>query len=509
MKKSVLLISLLSGTALMLPNLGIASNLNTHTLTYTPKPELAYEFVELDKAYKVAGVCFLGVGDCGDAGYGSISGDGNYNLDTAQQCRNEGFSSSCPEGWRPQIGANCPYNNSYVTCCQSSCPTNSSPDCTGNEVADDGCGYKCKQCCSDTCPSGSKSYTGSYASTTECGSTCYNCNTSCPSGSSTSYTGSSAGTNECGQSCKRCNSSCPSGYTSSPTSECYDTTTNECGNTCYKAKDCDPCAGYYECGGTWQYCEGSTCPADSSRCSTYCESDHFPYSCGSDYGPCYGDYRSGYCSVPCDKIETDPCANVSGVSCSNGCASYGSCGQCTSCNPTPPSDPCAGVSCPTAVSCGSAGCASWSSSTSCCSSVCTSCNTEPDDPCDGLTNQSCSYGCQTYYSSCSSKCQTCYSDNCRNRTAVISSCPSNASCSYFADCPSKISSWSCNSGYSKTGNTCRRLLNDICPSGYSKSDGCGCTYGFRATRTEAGSICTKCCTAAQNPNGNLCMKCAY
>ena len=364
MKKSVLMFSLLSGTALMFPKLTIASGFPlTHTGTPEPKP--AFQFEQLDKAYKTAGVCFLGVGDCGGESNYATGGSGeSYDMDTVRQCQNEGFVSSCASGWRPLVGGDCPYNPNYKTCCQSACPANSSPDCTGEDVGEDGCGYTCKKCCSDTCPSGSKNYTGSVASTTECGSTCYNCNSACPSGSSTSYSGTAVGTNECGQSCKKCDSSCPSGYTSSATSECYDTTTNECGNTCYRAKDCDPCPGYYDCGGSWQYCEGSVCSADSSRCSTYCESDHFPYSCGSDYGPCYGDYRNGYCSVFCDKIETDPCA---------------------------------GTSCPSGVSCGSLGCASYSSSTSCCSSVCTSCNQETADPCAGVTGLSCgSLGCASY-----------------------------------------------------------------------------------------------------------------
>ena len=123
MKKSVLLISLLSGTALMLPNLGIASNLNTHTLTYTPKPELAYEFVELDKAYKVAGVCFLGVGDC-DPNVGFGKGNEDYNMDTAQQCANEGFVKSCSSGYC--MDRSCPYDPSYGKCLAENCPANSS-----------------------------------------------------------------------------------------------------------------------------------------------------------------------------------------------------------------------------------------------------------------------------------------------------------------------------------------------------------------------------------------------
>ena len=486
MKKSVLLISLLSGTALMLPNLAFTSDISTHTLTYTPKPELSFEFAKLDKAFKVASVCFLGYGDCGDGGFGSIDGDDGYAVDTIKQCTNEGFVNTCSSGYC--MDRSCPYNSAYGKCIVNNCPENSATNCTGATVAQNNCGEDCKKCCDDSCPSGAKNYTGSYASTTECGTTCYNCNTTCPSGSSTSYTGTSVGTNECGQSCKKCNSSCPSGYTSSPTSECYDTTTNECGNTCYKEKDCDPCAGYYECGGTWQYCEGSTCPADSSRCSVYCESDHFPYSCGSDYGPCYGDYRSGYCSVPCDKIETDPCADVSGLSCSNGCASYGSCGQCTSCNPTPPSDPCEGVSCPTSVNCGSAGCASYSSSTSCCSSVCTSCNEEPDDPCAGVTGVSCSYGCASY-GSCG-ECTACNGNPCDSVTAV--SIPSNASCtSYYPTCSTKCSAWSCNSGYTQSGSSCVATCEtNPCRRGCYTD--ISCTYGCKSRNSCGG--CEVCYT---------------
>lgn len=68
-----------------------------------------------------------------------------------------------------------------------------------------------------------------------------------------------------------------------------------------------------------------------------------------------------------------------------------------------------------------------------------------------------------YYNDCSTKCETPYKDNCRNRTEVISSCPANAVCSYFSDCSSKISSWSCKSGYTLSGNTCAA---DGCKIGY-------------------------------------------
>ena len=218
-------------------------------------------------------------------------------------------------------------------------------------------------------------------------------------------------------------------------------------------------------------------------------------SCGGKYQSCVCKSEYIYNSSNC----TSP-RSVSGASCG---------GKYTGC------------SCPSGVSSGSYGCEEYYASP--CSSVCKKAYA---DNCRNRTavisscpaNATCSY-----FSDCSSKisswsCNSGYTqsgssciknDPCDNRTAVISSCPSNASCSYFSDCSSKISSWSCNSGYTKSGSSCTKILSDLCPAGYSKSDGCSCSYGFKATSTEAGSICTKCCTAAQNPNGYQCIKCAY
>ena len=91
-KKSAFLISLLVGMCLFPPK-GMASAISEIT---GEKANLnpAFELAKIENAYKVAGVCFLGVGDCGDASYGSIDGDGGYTMDTAQQCKNEGFTSS-------------------------------------------------------------------------------------------------------------------------------------------------------------------------------------------------------------------------------------------------------------------------------------------------------------------------------------------------------------------------------------------------------------------------------
>lgn len=484
---------------------GFSGTLNAHTKSLELKP------ASLSGSYNVASVCFLGVGDCSpEIDYGK-SGD-DYTVDTAKQCENEGFSNSCASGYRPEIGNDCPYDASYKKCCKSICPTNSSPDCTGDIVGNDGCGYACKKCCDDTCPSGSKtntgtlasktacgnpcyncsttcssgstsysgsivdynecgkackacsdtcpsgdqSYTGSIASYTECGAACRNCSTTCPSGS-TSYSGSVVGYNECGTACRSCSTSCPSGYTLSNPGGCYDTTTNECGDTCYKSKAC--CS--------------DTCPSGSKNYSgSYVGSTE----CGSRCYSCSNSCSSGSTSYSGSVVGYNECGSAC-RNCSNSCSSGSTSSSCSS------------------------GYTAERVGTTECGNTCYSC--VKNDPCLNRTNASCSYGCQTYWSDCSSKCQTCYSDNCRIRTAV--SVPANASCtSHFSDCSSKCSAWSCNSGYTKLGGTCTKPMSDVCPSGYTKGEGCGCSYGAKVSRTEAGSICYKCCSARDG----ICFKCS-
>ena len=131
MKKSVLMFSLLSGTALMFPRLTIASGLPAHTLTYTPEPKPAFQFEQPDKAYKTAGVCFLGVGDCdpnvGFASSGSSSGgNDDFYIDTTNQCLNEGFVRQNCNSVQTIDGV-CPYNSAYGLGCKCrpdliSCP---------------------------------------------------------------------------------------------------------------------------------------------------------------------------------------------------------------------------------------------------------------------------------------------------------------------------------------------------------------------------------------------------
>ena len=284
MKKSVLMFSLLSGTALMFPKLTIASGLPALTHTYTPEPKPAFQFEQTDKAYKTAAICFLGADNCGDAGFGSMGGDDGYKVDTVQQCKNEGFVSFCSTGYC--MDKSCPYNPNYGNCLKENCPGNSSTICTGAIAGQNACGENCKKCCDDSCPVGSKNYTGSFASKTECGNNCYNCNTACPSGS-LAYSGDIVSYNECGQACRSCNTSCPSGTSTSNPGGCGGSTSDECNTkTCYypfqaccdnscegdKSGQCP--SGYSE----WTSTDGCgntcyNCSCDLSYCVSDCEED--------------------------------------------------------------------------------------------------------------------------------------------------------------------------------------------------------------------------------------------
>ena len=226
----------------------------------------------------------------------------------------------------------------------------------------------------------------------------------------------------------------------------------------------------------------ASCECDPALVACSAKENGTGAECGGRYESCVCkpeyQYTSSNCSYP---------RSVSGDSCG---------GQYTDCV------------CPAGVDEGPYGCAEYYPSP--CSSVCKvaysdNCHIRNDDP-----NTALGYGCMKEWDDCSTKCERAYTNNCRNRTAVsvpanahctsyysdcsskcsawscnsgytqsgnncinpcnnrtavISSCPSNASCSYFSDCSSKISSWSCKSGYSKSGNSC--VKNDPpCPSDY-------------------------------------------
>ena len=439
-----------------------------YTHTNTPIPEPASSSFS-EQAYKIAAICFLGVGDCdNEISYGK--GGEDYTIDTAAQCKNEGFilnncnSVQVPEGY-------CPYNKSYITRCK--CTSNLATCSAGQIGVGESCGGKYASCkCDPALVSCASNQVGQGAS---CGGKYQSC--VCKSeyiyNSSNCTSPRSVSGASCGGKYTGC--SCPSGV-SSGSYGCEEYYASPCSSVCKKAY-ADNCRNRtavstpYGCAEYWADCSSKCERAYTDNCRNRTAAN-CSYGCQSYWSDC---------SSKCQTCYADNCRNRTAANCSYGCQSYWSdcSSKCQTCyadncrNRTAVSTPYGCKSyfadCPskcqtgytacevrTAASC-PYGCSSYWSD---CSSKCQTCYA---DNCRNRTAANCSYGCKSYWSDCSSKCQICYTDNCRNRTAVISSCPANATCSYFSDCSSKISSWSCKSGYTLSGNTCAA---DGCKIGY-------------------------------------------
>ena len=113
----VLLASVFVSPAMAINLTTAASDGITHTQTHTdtPIPEPA-SFLEDQRSYKLASVCFLGFGECGDDQ--GFNAGGDFSLDTVAQCKNEGFEiTSCEPPAYPS--GQCPYNSNYYAACKN------------------------------------------------------------------------------------------------------------------------------------------------------------------------------------------------------------------------------------------------------------------------------------------------------------------------------------------------------------------------------------------------------
>ncbi len=119
-------ISLYLSTSLLGANLAQAQDFNQSNnfisnvdfgISDIGKLSSAQLFPEINtkEAYKTAAVCFLGEGNCAGISFGK--GDDTYEIDTIQQCQNEGYiTTSCT---KPSYPFNsCPYNNEYYKGCK-------------------------------------------------------------------------------------------------------------------------------------------------------------------------------------------------------------------------------------------------------------------------------------------------------------------------------------------------------------------------------------------------------
>ena len=316
MSKCKTFLTLVVGLLFSLPAMAYSppGNANTqHTTKIELKPA---SFLDMSRAYKTAAVCFLGVGDCdNEISYGK-GGDGeDYTVDTAAQCKNEGFilnncnSVQVPEGY-------CPYNKSYVTRCK----------CASNLV---------------TCPAGQvgvgESCDGQYASC-QCDPALKTCSSK-----------------EVGQ-----GASCGGRYESCVCKDMYLYNSSNCSYPRSVSGD--------SCGGQYTDC---ICPAGVDEGQYGC-AEYYPSPCSSVCKAAYSDnchIRSddpnialGYgcmkyyddCSSKCERAYTDMCRERTAVSTPYGCESYYS--DCSSKCQTAYTDNCRNQtavigSCPSNASC--------------------------------------------------------------------------------------------------------------------------------------------------------------
>ena len=391
--------------------------------------------------------------------------------DPGRACREQGYVNSCSPGRLYATSNRCPWDSSYGKCCTAS-PSSGCP--SNHEV---GC-------------------SGSASGTDACGYTCYKCcDDNCPSGTSKNYSGS------------------VSTYT-------------ECGSSCYRCKDCTSGSTSY----TGKYVGSSEC-GSCYACSDTCRTGSKSVSCSSTEDKVR--VSSTECGSSCYECQYNSDCSVTSKSCTYGCASYNSCGKCTSCESAPACTHSSHKNC-------AYGCATYCP---CCSS-CKTCNSAPDDGDDNNTGGggTCTDTCaskgyssskpsgktcstttvcgKTCYYNCKSDC----TDTCSSK-GYYSSKPSGMSCSTttvcgktcYHNCKSVCTDTCASKGYSSSkpsgktcstttvcGKTCYYNCQIIhthsysCPSGY-QSGSCGVGYSLAGTTSK---VCSSC-----GAKSGICYKC--
>ena len=282
-----------------------------YTLTSCNSVSTPANFCPYDNHFFEKCVCKPGLVTCTKPYYGvGESCDGKYascELDNPRACREDGYTNTCPSGQKLRKDQRCPYDSNYGICCIEHCPAYSSTSGTyGSTGTQDGCGYMCNYTCQINCPSGTtESNPGGCGGSTKngCGNkTCYYpyqscCSDSCPSGSrsvscSSSQNKVQVSTTGCGNPCYSCQAKhshsyyCPSGYSSSCSYGYTSTTSKRC-----------------SCGATSGTCYAcKSAPSSSSSSSGSQPSHSHSYSCPSGYqsGSCGSGYKqTGTTSKKC------------------------------------------------------------------------------------------------------------------------------------------------------------------------------------------------------------------
>ena len=104
-----------SATLLLVPAVSVAApDFPSHTHTYTP---IELEPIsDIPASLKLASVCFLGAGDCGDARFSSLDGE-DYTRPTSELCIEAGYATtSC--ALPNYLYDRCPDNDAYYRSCR-------------------------------------------------------------------------------------------------------------------------------------------------------------------------------------------------------------------------------------------------------------------------------------------------------------------------------------------------------------------------------------------------------
>ena len=104
-----------SVTLLLVPAVSVAApDFPSHTHTYTP---IELEPIsDIPASLKLASVCFLGAGDCGDAGFNTVGGE-DYTRPTSELCIEAGYATtSC--ALPNYLYDRCPDNDAYYRSCR-------------------------------------------------------------------------------------------------------------------------------------------------------------------------------------------------------------------------------------------------------------------------------------------------------------------------------------------------------------------------------------------------------
>ena len=251
-------------TVLLLTAPAFAFEENSLNLGRFDRVDLEAGLLSRNEGPRLAAVCFLGFGNCDtEAGYGG--GGEDFTIDTANQCKNEGYTITSCEPPTYVSGAPCPYNDKYYAKCSEdkvrACKDAGYVDSCGD-------GYVLDS--AQSCP-----YDSSY---------------------------------------KKCKCNPCDGYTytyEQATADGYvtDGFCLSCNTTKYKRKN-NPCVGYYDC-----ECGGeigtSTCKSGSvtkyAVCKTCCENRCTLASCPENHDCEYEECSGKYCDNGCSSGYTDMC----------------------------------------------------------------------------------------------------------------------------------------------------------------------------------------------------------